>query len=234
MRLTTLYRISDGGYAKVKLKHATKIHCLKNYLKVFGNDGLVVFADKCKPETIEGLRVLGVKFVEITAGSSARSWRLVARYALEKLSSADFVYFLEDDYLHRPNSKEVLAEGLEIGDYVTLYDHPDKYFSPKQGGNPLVREGGEETRVLLTKSTHWKLTNSTTMTFAARVSTLQADKLTWWWFTRGRHPHDFRIFKALTGSRLLRRRRRLLSPIPGYSTHVENAFLAPITDWTRV
>ena len=96
-----------------------------------------------------------------------------------------------------------------------------------------MREGGESTRVLLTRSTHWKLTNSTTMTFATRVKTLAADKPVWWWHTRRAHPEDFRIFRHLTRRRFTGPRRRLVSPIRGYSTHAEVAWLTPLVDWVE-
>jgi len=234
MRITTLYRISDGGYDKVKLEHASKLHCLRNFLSVFGSTDIVVFADRCTPATLDGVKSLGVWCVETSAGSSAGSWRRVATFARKNLSATDYVYFLEDDYLHLPGAAEVLREGLQIADYVTLYDHPDKYIDLSRGGNPVGREQGELTRVLLTASTHWKLTNSTTMTFACRLSTLSSDWPIWWWFTLGRHPHDFKSFRLLTRGRPFGRRRRLISPLPGLSTHIEKAWLSPRTDWTRI
>ena len=60
-----------------------------------------------------------------------------------KQTECEGVYFVEDDYLHHPRSYEILIEGLELGaDYITLYDHPDKYFD---GGNPLIEGDGEVT-----------------------------------------------------------------------------------------
>jgi hypothetical protein len=217
----------------VKLPYANKLACLDNFLSEFGAADTVVFADGCLPDTLRGVRARAAPVIELTAGSSAASWRAVASYALDKLALSDAVYFVEDDFLHRPGAAVVLREGLEIAHYVTLYDHPDKYLGPAQGGNPLVRDGGEKTRVLLTRSSHWKLTNSTTMTFAARIGVLRADKRTWWRFTRGTHPRDFHAFRYLTRRRLVGRR-RLASPIPGYSTHVETAWLTPLIDWTEI
>jgi hypothetical protein len=61
------------------------------------------------------------------------------------------------------------TEGFELGaSFVALYDHPDKYLDPSKGGNPYCEGGAEDTRVYLTTSCHWKITNSTTMTFAAK------------------------------------------------------------------
>ena len=42
------------------------------------------------------------------------------------------VYFLEDDYLHRAGWADILLEAftLDQADYVTLFDHQDKYTAP--------------------------------------------------------------------------------------------------------
>ena len=86
------------------------------------------------------------------------------------------VYFPENDYLHKPGARKILMEGINSGaHYVSLYDHPDKY-AIDEGRNPLVSGVGEYTRIFYTDSVHWKITNSTTMTFAALVKTLKMDE----------------------------------------------------------
>jgi hypothetical protein len=147
--------------------------------------------------------------------------------ALERVHDPnEHVYFVEADYLHRPDSFKVLQEGLARFDYVTLYDHPDKYMKPSP--NPFVQEGGEVTKVYLTTSSHWKQTNSTTMTFAVKVSTLREDRAVFAEFCQGRKiPDDFRCFLTLTQ----KRQRKLVSPLPGYSTHGESAYLTPLVEW---
>ncbi|MBY0426544.1 MAG: hypothetical protein K2Q22_12965, partial [Cytophagales bacterium] len=158
---------------------------------------------------------------------------------LKNFSKEDVIYFLEDDYLHLPKAKQILLEGIAIAHYVTLYDHLDKYIDNGKGGNPYVFGGGELSKVLVSASTHWKTTNSTTMTFAAKLGTLVQDYSIWDKYTRGPHPHDFDIFKALIGfgsiwNRIFGKKRRLISPIPGQSTHVESAWLSPLIPWTSI
>ena len=111
-------------------------------------------------------------------------------------------------------------------DYVTLYDHPDKYIN---GINPHVTDGGEETKVFLTDSCHWKFTNSTTMTFATTVKTLKDDIEIIRKWTLGTHPNDFEMFIELRN-----KGKSLVSPLPGYSTHGETAFLTPLINWEKV
>jgi hypothetical protein len=97
---------------------------------------------------------------------------------------------------------------------------------PSCGGNPYCSGGAEETRVYLTQSCHWKITNSTTMTFAAKVSTLKRTESILRKHTSGTHPSDFNLWIDLRKINEL-----LITPIPGYSTHGESAWLSPLKKW---
>lgn len=222
-----LYRISDAGYKKEKLS-ITEIECLKNFIDVFGTDDLYVLADNCGKNTKDTLdEIDDLNWKEIEGGSGAASWRIARDMALEEFDDNDIVYFVEDDYLHLKGSPDIIKEGIEMGaDYVTLYDHPDKYINAEHGGNKHVQGGGEVTRVMLTESTHWKLTNSTTMTFACKVETIREDNYIWKRHTGGTHPDDYSAFMDLRDIG-----RILVSPIPSYSTHIETNWLAPLRNW---
>jgi hypothetical protein len=245
--MKTIYRLSDKGNIKHKLSHATKLHCLENYISIFGKQDLILFADNCEHETISAIRKLGIQPVEISLGN-AGSWRHAAEYAISNFEDEDAVYLLEDDYLHLPGARQVLLEGIQIADYVSLYDHPDKYINHEDGGpNPHIKSGGELSRVLISASSHWKTTNSTTMTFAVKVKTLREDYAIW-----KRHvinlPLDFPAFSvlqknpvspkgklfSLLGIQQPVRPRVVISSLPAKATHVESNWLAPLIEWTNV
>lgn len=233
-----LYRISDKGNPKEKLENASKEACLKNAIHVFKQAHILVFADNCEMETLDMIRKYGIEPNSISLGN-AKSWRHVALYAIDNFKDNDIVYFLEDDYLHLEEAETALIEGIKIADYVTLYDHPGNYLTKKQGGNPLVKDGGEVARVVYSESTHWKHTNSTTMTFATTVRILKEDYPIFHHGTRRKIPQDFKIFKRLIGhsglkNRLFGKRRVLVSPIPSKSTHAEVAHLAPLINWDEI
>ena len=76
---------------------------------------------------------------------------------------------------------------------------------------------------------HGAGTNSTTMTFAAKVSTLKRVVPILRKHTSGKHPNDFHMFMELREQGEL-----LITPIPGYATHGETAWLSPLTDWSKV
>lgn len=223
------YRLSDGSYKKERFTHATKKGCLDNFLKHFPKEEVTIYADNVTDETYQWLQEYGVVILRTNGGSSAGGFRVVFEDAL-KLPSDELIYFVEDDYLHLDNARQILIEGLERADYVTLYDHIDKYIPANRGGNPFIAgDGAEDTRVFLTKSRHWKLTNSTTMTFATSVKVLQEDANIWRKYTQGTYPHDFDCFIELRNNG-----RALVSPIPSVSTHCEPKWAAPLIDWNNV
>jgi len=231
-----IYRISDSGYNKVKPLYINNNNCLKNALKTFIDEDWTIIADRCSPETLDkieeitgGLNMKQFNLLEVSVGHGAGTFNLALDEAL-KYSNDEIVYFLENDYLHKPGSSEAIKEGFGLGaSFVSLYDHPDKYLDPSQGGNPYCEGGAEDTRVYLTKSTHWKITNSTTMTFASKVSTLKRTEPILRKYTQGSYPEDFKIFLELRNNNEL-----LITPIPGYSTHGETRWLSPLTNWEEI
>ena len=236
--LYVIYRISDNGYPKEKFSFATKTYCLRNFMNAFQEANVHVLLDD--PNLKESTKADVMELVDknecslkvYTGGSSAASWRYGLEYAMQlpDLKDDDYLYFVEDDYLHKEGSEAVLLEGLERAHYVSLYDHLDKYIPAMLGGNKYIdRDGAEITKVTLTKSSHWKLTNSTTMTFATMVSTIKADKPVWDRWTMGSYPHDFNIFIELR-----EQGRTLITPIPSWSTHCLLEWVAPLIDWSQV
>jgi hypothetical protein len=240
MSVQVIYRISDGGNAKEKLKNASKWNCLENSIRIFGKENMHLFADNCREETLGMIQKLGLNPVVISLGN-AMSWRHAAQYAMDSFPGNQAVYLLEDDYLHLPSAPSALEEGLGIADYVTLYDHPDKYqsFGENGGPNPYIKNNAEQSQVWVSKTAHWKQTNSTTMTFCTRVKTLKEDWPVWQEFTSKGFPDDFGAFQFLQGignweNRLFGKKRVLISSIPGLSTHAETAWLSPLTNWDSI
>ncbi len=234
--MKVIYRISDNGYVKSKFDRATKERCLLNLLTNWLKEEVTVLVDKVTPETQQFLEdyrdIAGVDVQFIQGGSSAQSFRIAYEKALE-LSDDEVVYLVEDDYWHMDFSRRILLEGIQRAHYVTLYDHPDKYIPASHGGNPFIEEDGADvTKVFLTESSHWRLTNSTTCTFASTVGVLREDYDVWkkhcFATPEQTHPHDMHAFLALR-----EKGRALISPIPSLSTHCEPMWKAPLVDWEK-
>ena len=165
-----------------------------------------------------------VNKISIKGGNDAQSFLNLLNYIIEQeYDDEDIIYFLEDDYLHKPGWIDIMLEGFEyIGaDYYTLYDHPDKYY--------LKAYENLQSKIIATPSIHWRTTPSTTNTYACKFKTLKqhfdihvkyCDLIEKWTKDHVKFIHLWNI-----GS-------NLVSSIPGYSTHVEENMLSPTIKWT--
>jgi hypothetical protein len=232
-KMKIIYRISDAGYSKVKPEYVNNEACLKNALEVFpwSEYDWSIIADNISEETNNMIqKYIPRNYINyVSVGHGAGTFNLALDEALQ-YKDDEIVYFIENDYLHLHSSPRILEEGFDLGaSFVSLYDHPDKYKDPSTGGNPYCEGGAEDTRVYLSESSHWKITNSTTMTFAAKVSTLKKVESTLRKHTDTKHPNDFQMFIELRQNNEL-----LITPIPGYSTHGETAWLSPLINWNNI
>jgi glycosyltransferase involved in cell wall biosynthesis len=167
------------------------------------------------------------KVIEFTGGSDASSFL----FCLNTIKDSnpldeDIIYIIEDDYLHIEGWENILQESYNSFDvdYVTLYDHPDKYFLPMYDNL--------QSKILHTENTHWRTTPSTCNTYSGKWKTFKKH-----WETHIKycmpeftHPgYDHTKFTSLweQGS-------NLISCMPGYSTHSELPFLSPLTDWSKI
>jgi hypothetical protein len=225
-----IYRISDNGYKKNKPGYINNHSCFHNFCNIFHNylANLYIIADNVSGQTLEFLssKVDYKNIHLVSVGHGAGTFNIALDMAL-KLPSEAQIYFVENDYLHKPLADKILLEGFGLNfPFITLYDHPDKYLAPELGGNQFCKGSAENTRVYLTSSCHWKITNSTTMTFASTVATLKKYEQILRKWTSSTHPHDFQMFIELMQNQAF-----LISSIPGYSTHGETEWLSPLADW---
>jgi len=197
------YRISDNSYKKPKM--CGKDKCLSNFLSKFNDCSKTFLADNVSSEDTLSL-IKNIPYQKTSLGN-AGSFMACLEDAINRFDDDKVIYFLEDDYLHNGNVIDALNEGLLFGDYVTLYDHPDKYSK--------LYNFGEVTKVLR-KNFHWKYTISTTMTFATKVATLKDDYSCFFKWTRNFHPEDHQIFLDIN-----KKAKKLVSCIPGMSIHTD-------------
>jgi FkbM family methyltransferase len=229
-----IYRTSDAGYKKIKPSYVNNLNCLQNAVNNFPPNKFHwrIIADNTSESTNTEINNIapGVPIDYVSIGHGAGTFNLALDYALT-LKDDDIVYFLENDYIHRKGSYQALITAMNYlhPSFLSLYDHPDKYMDPSIGGNPYCEGGAEDTRVYLAGNVHWKVTNSTTMTFAAQVKTLKKDESILREYTSGSYPRDFEMFLALR-----EKQHGLITPIPGYATHGETAWLSPLTDWSQI
>lgn len=232
--MKTIYRFSDLGYDKRKLPLVNNENCFINFCNNFlekNFDGVTIIMDNCYDRTVERFKVIVEKLntgnspqIITTSNGNAGSYKYALQYAMENFNDEEIVYFVEGDYIHDISSKKILEEGFNlIGaeiDYVTLYAHPDKEATPDR----IIPE-----YIFRSTSSYWRTTEATTMTHAAKVSTIKRDFPIINKWVSGKHPDDYKMFLELKANGKL-----LISSIPGYSTHGENDWLSPFKDWSNI
>lgn len=166
------------------------------------------------------------KLFERKGGNDAKSFLNLLNIAKESdFADDDIIYFVEDDYLHNIGWPKILKEGFKFidVDYITLYDHNDKYFYPMY--EELLSKVG------VTPSVHWKTIPNTTNTYACLGKTFKRDYdiHVQYCDTVGGLTRDFDKFAHLT-----REGHGLINPLPGYSTHCEPEYMSPVVNWEEV
>jgi len=158
----------------------------------------------------------------INKGSDYGSYLETYKYVKTlNIGNDDLIYFLENDYLHVDNWVEEIVtlfqtypQGLN---YVSLYDHNDKYFLPMY--DDLV------SKIFTTKTKHWRTTPSTCGSYIIPKNIFIEDEDI---NTGGPGDHD--KFLHLNSSK----NRFVLTPIPGLSTHCMKELLSPAIDWEKI
>ena len=170
-----------------------------------------------------------IRSVLIKGGDQRRAWRacLTEIDKLGSLPDNDIIYFLENDYAHIPDwvnkIQELEASGI-AWDYLSLYDHLDKY--PGLCSHPDSKRYRDlKSHIFCSGTHHWRSTPGTCASYLTHVRTYRQDRQ-----ILNLGLYDFRLFKLLTRVR----RRVLLSPIPSLSTHSMEQFAAPVVDWSKI
>ena len=161
----------------------------------------------------------------IEGGSQAKSWDSALNYVRERNFNNDqIIYFVEDDYLHLDNWSEILLDGFEFNiEHVSLYDHLDKYKLP------LYKK--LQSTILIGKKCHWRSVPSTTLSFAVKFKNFKKyfDIYKKFNFINEGKTKDHEMFLELwkNGS-------NLITPIPGYASHMDLAWLSPMIEWEKI
>jgi hypothetical protein len=219
---------SNVSVHKARFADFNRERCLENLLSTMDDRvNLTFFLDTYHPMQEAHFVRKQEQFpvIEFKAGSEAASFLFMLEWVYsQKFSDETIIYFLEDDYIHRPLWPKVLREAFTLPgiEYATLYDHKDKYFFPQY--QEL------KSKIFHTETCHWRTTPSTTNTYAMQFKTLKKHIDYHRWFSLGRTiTADHEKFNKLSEEGGL-----LVSSIPGFSTHAEPDFASPCVDWSDV
>tara|TARA_R110002020_G_scaffold110142_2_gene254481 strand:+ start:10830 stop:11516 length:687 start_codon:yes stop_codon:yes gene_type:complete len=149
-----------------------------------------------------------------------RSWEYAKSIALKENSEKDLFYFLENDYLHVQGWVDKVFELFDTYsnlNYISLYDHNDKYFLPMYDNLT--------SKIFTTPTHHWRTTPSTCGTHIVDRKTfledydipfqIVGDHNKWLWLNQNKS-------------------RSVLTPIPGLSTHCMEGLMSPTINWETI
>jgi len=231
--INVLYRMSTGCGRRGP-DYLNNESCFMNFKSAFPNENIYVVLDNAD-ESCENIMKHTNTSYEKTKLGNFGSYNRLLDIAVEKANSGEYkmedvVYFVENDYIHRPESNNALLEGIEISDYVTLYDHPDKYINLHGNMHVCgVQYSDIRSQLFAGDLCYWRTTTSTCATFAARVSTILEDIEIHRRFMNERTgANDTPIFHHL----IMNKQRRLVSPMPGYATHGD--MFSPYVEWESI
>lgn len=192
-----------------------------------------VFSKDFSSKYVKILKTLSLNYklllIFVNGGSNVKSWLQLLEIIRSKyeFDKDDLIYFLENDYLHTEDwlhkIQELVASQVPW-DYVSLYDHKDKYEFKQNHPLFIKNYSNLKSKIFVTKSSHWRSVPSTCGSFIVRPQTLYSD-VRLLSFLPDRYL--FPILKLL-------KRRRLITPMPGLSTHCMESLLSPCIDWHEI
>ena len=212
---------------------------LLNFISVFGTNDLVCFADNLEQDSLTWLYdKIPASQVEKTAlDSSLKAFQYMLQLLGNNSTNAKdcIIYFIDGFVLHAPISPVCIREGIQLADYVTLIDSPDKYINSgkvlnQTVGGSLIWGNGEWTRLVFTAHSHWKFTYCANLSVAAKMSTLTSDASVF------NGVNEFDRFPLLQNAwiNLQKAGRTLISSVPGKATMSYASYISPVVDWSRI
>lgn len=226
MKIHIFYRHYSGAdlspkhpYRPEGFSYEKSFNNLLKTIKDYSNVELTIMMDGSKQNTF--LEKYDGNVYEFSGGSDNASFFETVKYAKNKnIGEKDLVYFLENDYLHVDGWVDKVIDlfstfrGLS---YVSLYDHNDKYFLSMY--EDLV------SKIITTKTHHWRTTPSTCGSFIISKQILE---------------EDFNVLSTMVGdhNKFLwlnkNRERSVITPIPGLSTHCMKGLMSPTINWEKI
>jgi hypothetical protein len=223
MKLHIYYRLCAKEGNVERPKWYSKKGC---YLSLLGSmsfgdsESLRVFVDGENPQWhTESIDTVHIEpRADSESGKSASFWTCYLS-AIEQPED-DWVYFVEDDYLHLPSSLSKLLHCIEDvkPDLVSLYDHPDRYRDL-----PVHNLTNGKNDIFISRDHHWRTIPSTCMTFACSVRILKSEQEK---FEKWKHV-DFELFPDLLGLKSGERKYLMVGAIPSLATHCQSGYIAP-------
>jgi hypothetical protein len=191
--------------------------------------------------------------VTVSVGSYGNDASIRASFAMGmRRAPDDWVYVVEDDYLHQAHTFEYIDDLLANRDAIMrdarlepqrrslwlenvavrglarrplfIYppDYPDRYLSGKR----------RFSLIFLSRHTHWRQVGNTTFTMMAQAATLVRYRRVIDRAADG--ARDGYLSRKLYGNLSFTGRGLCVSPMPGLATHMHESTMTPLVDWSAL
>lgn len=205
---------------------------------------ITVLGDKLSEGMIEFFSAYPVKLSNGDYGND-ESIRQSIRVALAFTNEEEWIYFCEDDYLHRTetflyiadliNEKENIYPGKrKIGLLSSLIyfkkpglaifpsDYPDRY-QPRDRSQHFIFH---------TKNCHWRQVANTTFTFLMQVKDVK--KFSPVLLKAAKNANDAYLSNKIFGKQNFNGKLLCVSPMPGLTAHMHIHTMPPLIDWKNI
>ncbi len=196
-----IYRTTGSENRSERPFYYSKELCALSFARSLKNASrvsLTVINDGEPSSALPILQPVAKSIINQERKGNAGSYLGAVELALEQGQDDDWVYFVEDDYLHTEDSLGWLTRGVDalpaVVSYMTLYEHPNNYYRGEGGpvtGPSFVYNVGTE---------YWHTVPSVCMTFSARLSALREDLSIHRRASNETVPDDFGLWLALQGA----------------------------------
>jgi hypothetical protein len=183
-----------------------------------------------------------VRLEDCDSGESIRQSLSIAL----SVPDGEWVYFCEDDYMHRPEAFVWIDELIRSGAEVLRFE-PGRWFMKLLFRNakkaPLIIHPADYpdrylpanrqfSLVFLTRHNHWRQISTTTHTFMAEAGTIRRYQKVI--RESSMPPRDFYLSRHMYSHVFFRGRGLCVSPIPGVATHMLERRMTPLVDWENL
>jgi len=171
------------------------------------------------------------KLVHLSEKGNAPSMRSALEYGRD--CEADFVYFVEDDYLHEESAMVEMVESFKT--FTTNFGHNNVGLTPVDYSDYYLPHNLVPSRVVPGSHRHWRVSYTTTSTFFLHQSLLKSQ---WEWFIKNPES-EYSSPEGMTEKGSLnvvwQEKAMLFSPIKKLAYHVHGPQeMPPFTNWRRL
>ncbi|NMH28387.1 hypothetical protein [Flavobacterium silvaticum] len=216
------------------------------------NYSITVLGDNLSAEMKEFFLKFDVELIEGVFGNDA-SIRETIKIA-ERFNDQEWVYFCEDDYLHKPETFEQIVNLIQVKDSIipariqfkqllrkrelTLFSmnryftKPNLVIHPCDYPDRYHQKYAAKNFIFHTQKGHWRQISDMTFTFLIEVHEVKKHKKT---LIKASHrANDRYLSKTLFGKSVFINTLLGVSPMPSLSTHMHIETMSPLVNWEQL